>query len=85
MLFNCKATTVARKPQVVFFIRSAVRPRDKVLDFQLSQDKPLGREAVAAPVTRLRPYTPPDFHGNIATAHGCNGSRNPRRTASRTA
>jgi hypothetical protein len=73
----------AAQPQVVLVVGAAAGGGGNVLDLQSAHDETLRTQAVPATVPRLGSHACPDCFSNVTTAHGCNGSRNPRRTASR--
>lgn len=74
----------AGEPKILFVLGPTAGTGNEVFDFQWSQHQVLRAEAVSTSLARLLPNTISDFLGNVR-AHGSGGSRNPRRTASRTA
>jgi hypothetical protein len=75
----------AGEPKICLSIRSASGRGNNVFHFKPAQDEALGIQTVPAAVPRSLANAFADFGGYFPMAQGCNGSRKPRRTASRSA
>jgi hypothetical protein len=75
----------AGEPKVGLSIRSADGRGNNVFDFQPALDEALGTQTISAAIPCSLAHALADFDGYVPVAQGCNGSRRPRRTASRSA
>lgn len=71
-------------PKIDFVARATLAAWQKVLDFKSSENQMLRTQTVTASIFGFITNVPSEFLGDIG-AHDANGSRSPRRTASRVA
>lgn len=75
-------THPTREPQVFFLIGASPCLGNDVVNLQKSKDVLLRTLAISTAISGLRTYAGPNVIRHRAGAHGSNGSRSPRRTAS---